>query len=160
MKRREFFQKAAMSLSGAAALGVIGGCAQSGVSPAGTFGRRGNSKANGTTLNGIDVLLKQDCAPLKNLRLGLITNHTGLDRQRRSTIDLLKNAPGVNVVALFGPEHGIRGELDEKVGDSVDQKSGLPVYSLYGERRSPVSEQLRGLDALVYDIQDIGCRFY
>ena len=110
--------------------------------------------------NGIDVLVENGFAPLKNLRLGLITNHTGHDRQRRATIDLLKNAPGVNLVALFGPEHGIRGELDEKVGDSVDQKTGLPVYSLYGERRTPSPEQLRGLDALVYDIQDIGCRFY
>ena len=161
MKRREFFQKTAMSLSGATALGLIGGCAQSGVSPARTFGRRGSSARNGgTTLNGIDVLLKQDFAPLKNLRLGLITNHTGLDRQRRSTIDLLKNAPGVQLVSLFGPEHGIRGEFDEKVGDSVDQKTGLPVHSLYGERRVPIPEQLRDLDALVFDIQDIGCRFY
>jgi uncharacterized protein YbbC (DUF1343 family) len=72
----------------------------------------------------------------------------------------LKNAPGVNLVALFGPEHGIRGELDTKVGDSVDQKTGLPVHSLYGERRTPAPEQLRELDALVFDIQDIGCRFY
>ena len=111
-------------------------------------------------LNGIDVLVKQNFAPFKNLRVGLVTNHTGHDRQRRVTIDLLKNAPGVKLVALFGPEHGIRGELDEKVGDSVDQKTGLHVYSLYGERRFPTPEQLQGLDALVYDVQDIGCRFY
>ena len=114
----------------------------------------------GETLNGIDVLARQNFAPLKGLRLGLITNHTGHDRQRRATIDLLKSAPGVELVALFGPEHGIRGEVDEKFGDTVDQKTGLPVYSLYGERRVPTAEQLRGLDALVYDIQDIGCRFY
>ena len=111
-------------------------------------------------MNGIDVLVQQDFAPLKKLHLGLITNHTGHDRQRRATIDLLKNAPGVNLVALFGPEHGVRGDKDEKVKDSVDEKTGLPVYSLYGERRTPAPEQLRGLDALVFDIQDIGCRFY
>jgi uncharacterized protein YbbC (DUF1343 family) len=111
-------------------------------------------------LNGVDVLLKQDFALLKGLRVGLITNHTGHDRKRRSTIDLLNGAPSVKLVALFSPEHGIRGEADEKVGDTVDQKTSLPVYSLYGERRVPTLEQLRGLDALVYDIQDIGCRFY
>ena len=114
----------------------------------------------GDVLNGIDVLAKQNFAPLKKLRVGLITNHTGHDRQRRTTIDLLKNAPEVTLQALFCPEHGIRGELDEKVGDTVDEKTGLPVYSLYGVRRAPTPEQLQGLDALVFDIQDIGCRFY
>jgi uncharacterized protein YbbC (DUF1343 family) len=97
---------------------------------------------------------------LKKLRIGLITNHTGVDRRRRPTIDLLKNAPEVELKALFSPEHGIRGELDEKVSDSVDQKTGLPVYSLYGVRHAPAPEQLRNLDALVFDIQDVGCRFY
>jgi len=112
------------------------------------------------SLNGIDVLVKINFAPLKGKRIGLITNHTGHDRARRATIDLLKEAPGVTLVALFGPEHGIRGEVDEKVGDSKDAKTGLPIYSLYGERRKPTQEQLKGLDALVFDIQDIGCRFY
>ncbi|HEY2951363.1 MAG TPA: exo-beta-N-acetylmuramidase NamZ domain-containing protein [Verrucomicrobiae bacterium] len=111
-------------------------------------------------LNGIDVLVKQNFAPLKKLRVGLITNHTGVDRRRKATIDLLKNAPDVMLKALFSPEHGIRGALDETVGDSVDEKTGLPVYSLYGERRAPTPEQLHNLDALVFDIQDIGCRFY
>jgi uncharacterized protein YbbC (DUF1343 family) len=106
------------------------------------------------------VLAQQNFAPLKNLRLGLITNQTGADRRRNPTIDLLKNAPAVKLVALFSPEHGIRGELDEKVGDGVDERTGLPIYSLYGARRSPTPEQLNGLDALVFDIQDIGCRFY
>ncbi|MDB6033719.1 MAG: hypothetical protein JWM16_4057 [Verrucomicrobiales bacterium] len=115
---------------------------------------------NGEVLNGIDVLEKQNFAPVKKLRLGLITNHTGIDRQRRSTIDILKAAPEVELKALFSPEHGIRGEQDEKISDSVDQKTGLPVYSLYGVRRSPALEQLKDLDALVFDIQDIGCRFY
>ena len=111
-------------------------------------------------LNGIDVLVKEKFAPLRKLRVGLITNHTGQDRWRNSSIDLLKNAPEVELKALFSPEHGIRGELDENVSDSVDPPTGLPVYSLYGTRRTPAPEQLDGLDALVFDVQDIGCRFY
>jgi uncharacterized protein YbbC (DUF1343 family)/CubicO group peptidase (beta-lactamase class C family) len=111
-------------------------------------------------LNGIDVLVKKKFAPLKKLKIGLITNHTGIDRERKPTIDILKEAPDVELKALFSPEHGIRGQFDEKINDSADEKTGLPVYSLYGERRSPIAEQLKGLDALVYDIQDIGCRFY
>lgn len=111
-------------------------------------------------LNGVDVLRRQGFAPLRGLRLGLITNHTGADRQRNSTIDLLYQAPGVQLVALFSPEHGLRGTLDEKVADGVDSRTGLPVYSLYGARRSPTAEQLKKVDALVFDIQDIGCRFY
>jgi uncharacterized protein YbbC (DUF1343 family)/CubicO group peptidase (beta-lactamase class C family) len=112
------------------------------------------------SLNGIDVLVRQKFAPLKGLRVGLITNHTGEDRDRNPTIDLLKNAPGVELKVLFSPEHGIRGEVDERVGDTVDTKTGLPVYSLYGQRSKPTPEQLKDLDALVFDIQDIGCRFY
>ena len=111
-------------------------------------------------LNGIDVLVKNNFAPLKGKRIGLITNHTGEDRGRNPTIDLLNSAPDVKLVALFSPEHGIRGAVDEKVGDSKDEKTGLPVFSLYGETRKPKAEQLKDLDALVYDIQDIGCRFY
>jgi uncharacterized protein YbbC (DUF1343 family) len=106
------------------------------------------------------VLVRQEFAPLKGLKVGLITNHTGEDRDRNPTIDLLKNAPGVELKVLFSPEHGIRGAVDERVGDTVDEKTGLPVYSLYGERSKPTSEQLKDLDALVFDIQDIGCRFY
>jgi uncharacterized protein YbbC (DUF1343 family) len=111
-------------------------------------------------LNGIDVLEREKFARLKGLRVALITNHTGHDRDRNPTIDLLFKAEGVQLKALFSPEHGIRGALDEKVSDSVDEKTGLPVYSLYGTRRAPEPEQLKDLDALVYDIQDIGCRFY
>ncbi|HTD87269.1 MAG TPA: exo-beta-N-acetylmuramidase NamZ domain-containing protein, partial [Candidatus Binatia bacterium] len=111
-------------------------------------------------LNGIDVLEKKKFAPLKKLKIGLITNHTGIDRERKPTIDILKEAPEVELKALFSPEHGIRGQLDEKINDSTDEKTGLPVYSLYGVRRSPTPEQLKDLDALVYDLQDIGCRFY
>lgn len=112
------------------------------------------------TLEGIDVLVREKFAPLKGMRVGLITNHTGHDRQRNSTIDLLKNAPGVQLKALFSPEHGIRGLADEHVGDTVDEKTGLPIYSLYGSKLKPTAEQLQDLDALVFDIQDVGCRFY
>ena len=111
-------------------------------------------------LNGIDVLVRQKFARLKGLRVGLITNHTGHDRARNPTIDLLKGAPDVQLKVLFSPEHGIRGALGEKVADSTDEKTGLPIYSLYGARRAPEKEQLKDLDALVFDIQDIGCRFY
>ena len=114
-----------------------------------------------TVLNGIDVLVRRKFADLKGLRIGLITNQTGIDAQRRSTIDLLAAAPDVELKKLFSPEHGIRGELDqEKINHSKDQKTGLPVLSLYGEQRAPKAEQLADVDALVFDIQDIGCRFY
>src|SRR5437016_4452619 len=111
-------------------------------------------------LNGIDVLARQKFAPLKGLRVGLVTNHTGHDSGRNLTVDLLRSAEGVQLKSLFSPEHGIRGALDEQVSDSKDEKTGLPVYSLYGSRRAPEPEQLKDLDALVFDIQDIGCRFY
>jgi uncharacterized protein YbbC (DUF1343 family)/CubicO group peptidase (beta-lactamase class C family) len=111
-------------------------------------------------LNGIDVLEKENFAPLKGKRIGLITNHTGQDRRRYSTIHLLRNAPDVQLKVLFSPEHGLYGAMDEPVGDSVDEVTGLPIYSLYGKRTAPTKDQLKGLDALVYDIQDIGCRFY
>lgn len=118
------------------------------------------SAAPRAALNGIDVLARNKFAPLKDLRIGLITNHTGHDRERNPTIDLLKHAPGVQLVALFAPEHGIRGLVDEKVADTTDEKTGLPIYSLYGASRKPSADHLRQLDALVFDIQDIGCRFY
>lgn len=111
-------------------------------------------------LTGIDVLERDGFRALKGLRVGLVTNHTGIDRERKSTIDLLSKAPDVQLVALFSPEHGIRGAVDEKVGDSRDEKTGLPIYSLYGEKRAPTAEQLANVDALVFDIQDVGCRFY
>jgi uncharacterized protein YbbC (DUF1343 family) len=123
------------------------------------WGRDGSNDVGGV-LNGIDVLAKQQFAPLRGLRLGLITNHTGRNRQRYPTIDLLRSAPGLQLKALFSPEHGLYGSFDEPVGDNVDERTGLPVFSLYGQRRAPTLEQLRELDALVYDIQDVGCRFY
>jgi uncharacterized protein YbbC (DUF1343 family)/CubicO group peptidase (beta-lactamase class C family) len=147
---------AAESVRGFNFLHVPGALAASAVTPA--AGPR--SIANAEVLTGIDVLAREKFAPLKGLRVGLITNHTGIDRQRRRTVDLLAKAEGVQLVALFSPEHGIAGKLDEKVGDSKDEATGLPVYSLYGEGRTPKPEHLAGVDALVFDIQDIGCRFY
>ncbi len=111
-------------------------------------------------LTGIDVLSRDGFKQLSGMRVGLITNHTGRDRTGRATIDVLHKAPGVKLVALFSPEHGIRGLADEKVSDEKDEQTGLPVYSLYGETRRPKPEQLKGIDALVFDIQDIGARFY
>jgi uncharacterized protein YbbC (DUF1343 family)/CubicO group peptidase (beta-lactamase class C family) len=111
-------------------------------------------------LTGIDVLERDNFKQLAGLRLGLITNHTGRNREGRQTIDVLNKAAGVKLVALFSPEHGIRGVADEKISDSKDEATGLPIYSLYGESRRPTAEQMKDLDALVYDIQDVGARFY
>ncbi len=111
-------------------------------------------------LNGIDILERDKFKQLEGMTVGLVTNHTGRDLAGKQTIDILKEAPNVKLVSLFSPEHGIRGLADEKVGDSTDEKTGLPIYSLYGETRSPKPEQIKDLDAIVYDIQDIGARFY
>lgn len=111
-------------------------------------------------LTGIDVLERDNFKQLAGMRLGLVTNHTGRNREGRQTIDVLNKAPGVKLVALFSPEHGIRGLADENISDSKDEATGLPIYSLYGETRRPKAEQLKDLDALVYDIQDVGVRFY
>lgn len=111
---------------------------------------------------GIDVLEDRQFAELKGKRVGLITNATGIDSRGVSTVDVLRHAPGVKLVALFGPEHGVYGAdwAGEYVASSTDAHTGLPVYSLYGPTRKPTPEMLRGLDVLIYDIQDIGCRSY
>jgi uncharacterized protein YbbC (DUF1343 family) len=145
----------------------------------GTLAAEAIGRDTGAVLNGIDVLVREDFARLRGLRLGLVTNQSGRDRQGRATIDLLHAAQDVKLVALFSPEHGIRGTADEHVGDGVDERTKLPIYSLYGDApkrtpgmsaadydlaviraRAPKPEQLRDLDALVFDIQDIGARFY
>jgi uncharacterized protein YbbC (DUF1343 family)/CubicO group peptidase (beta-lactamase class C family) len=119
------------------------------------------SVRNVTVLNGIDVLEKENFKSLEGLKIGLVTNHTGKNLAGKQTIDILFEAKNVNLVALFSPEHGIRGLLDqEKINDSTDEKTGLPIYSLYGETRRPKPEQIKDLDTIVYDIQDIGARFY
>jgi uncharacterized protein YbbC (DUF1343 family)/CubicO group peptidase (beta-lactamase class C family) len=109
---------------------------------------------------GIEVLAAAKFAPLAGKNIGVITNHTGIDAAGRSTLSLLLHAPGVKVRAIFSPEHGLSGARDEKVASGRDPATGLPVYSLYGKTLRPTPEMLRGLDALVYDIQDVGARFY
>lgn len=108
---------------------------------------------------GIDVLARDGFAALRGRRVGLITNHTGLTRDGRAITPLLHTS-GISLVALFSPEHGLHGVKDEGVLDSREVTTGLPVYSLYGTRTRPTSEQLAGIDTLVYDIQDVGVRFY
>lgn len=109
---------------------------------------------------GIDVMNDTECSTLQGCKVGLITNHTGRTYDGRRTVDVLHNAKDVALVALFSPEHGWQGVVDEKVSDTVDQATGLKVFSLYGESRKPTAQMLRGIDTLVFDIQDIGCRFY
>lgn len=111
---------------------------------------------------GIDVLRERDYDILKGKRVGLVTNPTGVASNLETTIDILSQAPGVNLVALFGPEHGVRGEVEagRYVANYVDAATGLPVYSLYGKNRKPSPQMLAGIDVLVYDIQDIGARSY
>lgn len=111
---------------------------------------------------GIEVLRDQNFKILEGKRVGLITNPTGVDRKLKSTIDILFEAKNVKLVALFGPEHGVRGDAyaGDKVESATDSKTGLPVYSLYGKTRKASPEMMKGIDVLVYDIQDIGCRSY
>jgi uncharacterized protein YbbC (DUF1343 family)/CubicO group peptidase (beta-lactamase class C family) len=111
-------------------------------------------------LAGIDVLRSQGFASLKGKRIGLLTNHTGRARDGSATIDVLREAKDVQLVALFSPEHGIRGVLDANVPSTTDEKTGLPIYSLYGDTRRPTPAMLEGLDTIVIDLQDIGARFY
>jgi uncharacterized protein YbbC (DUF1343 family)/CubicO group peptidase (beta-lactamase class C family) len=113
-----------------------------------------------SVLAGIDVLAAEGFARLRGRRVGLLTNQTGRSRQGESTIDLLARAPGMTLVALFSPEHGIRGQLDDKVPSARDEKTGLQIHSLYGETRRPTDAMLDGIDTLVVDLQDIGARFY
>jgi uncharacterized protein YbbC (DUF1343 family) len=108
---------------------------------------------------GIDVLRDKQFAPLAGKRVGVVTNHTGVDSNGTHLVQLLIDN-GVQVVKLFSPEHGLYGVKDEKVGDMTDEKTGLPVLSLYGKTRRPTPEMLAGVDVLVFDIQDIGTRFY
>lgn len=111
---------------------------------------------------GIEVLLTEQKTLVQGKRVGLITNHSGIDRRARHTIDLLASAPGVKLTALFAPEHGIRGMVQAggSVVDSRDGRTGAPIYSIYGKTRRPTPAMLDDVDVLVYDIQDVGARFY
>jgi uncharacterized protein YbbC (DUF1343 family)/CubicO group peptidase (beta-lactamase class C family) len=117
-------------------------------------------RAAARVATGLDVLVEQGFAPLAGLRVGLITNHTGLDASGARTLDLLHAAHDVRLAAVFSPEHGLDGNVDAPVPSGRDARTGLPVYSLYGADRRPTDAMLEGLDALVFDVQDAGVRFY
>jgi uncharacterized protein YbbC (DUF1343 family) len=121
-----------------------------------------NAFAASKVKTGIEVLRENNFKILQGKRVGLITNPTGVDSQLKSTVDILNEAPGVKLVALYGPEHGVRGDVyaGDKVETTIDKQTGIPVYSLYGKTRKANAEMLKGVDVLVYDIQDIGCRSY
>ncbi|PYR93247.1 MAG: hypothetical protein DMF84_09635 [Acidobacteria bacterium] len=127
------------------------------------FGASGTAPATANRApvqSGLDVLRTQEFAPLRGKRVGLLTNHTGRARDGATTIDLLFAAKDVKLVSLFSPEHGIRGILDTNVPSTVDEKTKLPITSLYGDTRRPSAAMLENLDAIVIDLQDIGARFY
>ena len=111
---------------------------------------------------GVEVFRDNGFKQLAGKRVGLITNPTGIDNNLKSTVDILHEAANVELVALFGPEHGVRGDVHagDEVGNSVDPATGVKVYSIYGKTKKPTPEMLEGIDALVYDIQDIGCRSF
>jgi len=121
---------------------------------------RMHSFRDGKVQTGIDVLNVQKFAPLFGLRVGLITNHTGIDSEGRRTIDLLYKASGVKLISIFVPEHGLSGQMEGRIFSTTDSITGLPVYSLYGDVERPTEKMLDGLDALVFDLQDAGVRFY
>ena len=111
---------------------------------------------------GIEVLRDRGFEGLVGRKVGLVTNPSGVDRNLNSTVDVLFNAPGVELVALYGPEHGVRGDVyaGDKINNSIDPTTGLPVYSIYGSTRKPTPEMLEGIEVMVYDIQDVGVRSY
>ncbi|MFN8005516.1 MAG: DUF1343 domain-containing protein [Terriglobia bacterium] len=111
-------------------------------------------------LTGIDILEAEQFSPLHGLRVGLITNQTGRNHLGQRTLDLLRNSSQCTLLRVFSPEHGLTGNLDGKVGSQIDSQTGVTVYSLYGETRRPTPEMLLGLDILIFDMQDIGARFY
>ncbi len=118
------------------------------------------SAQDSQVLTGIDVLEAEHFSPLVGKNVGLVTNQTGIDRHWQSDIDLLYRTKGVHLVALFSPEHGIRGIGTTAISNGVDSATGLPIYSLFGKTRKPTVEMLKGIDVLVFDIQDVGTRFY
>ena len=127
------------------------------------YDRKGNGGKNRETNSvelGIDVLVKERFRQLEGLRIGLITNHSGISSSGYRTIDLLRNAPGITLQAIFSPEHGLSGDSDDKIPSTKDALSGVPVYSLYGDCLKPTEKMLDGIDALIFDIQDVGVRFY
>ncbi len=158
----------AIQLGGIAAWGLVGCGRQHGAQgqSVGLSAEPGSQASDGvgnmkSVRFGVDVLMGERLELLEGQRVGLITNHTGFDSERRPTIDLLHEAPGVDLACLMAPEHGIRGDQDrEGLASEVDAKTGLPIHSLYGDTREPTPQMLEGLDSVVFDIQDVGARFY
>ena len=109
---------------------------------------------------GLDAMQRDGFEVLKGKKVGLVTNHSGINHKGEHIIDLMHDSPNVTLVALFSPEHGIRGEEDRHVDSDIDPRTGLTIHSLYGKTRKPTDEMLQGVDTIVYDIQDIGARFY
>ncbi len=142
-----------------ALLAAAGALAAAGLA---ALGCAGPDADGGAARPGVEVLLSDSLALVEGRRVGLITNHTGRDRAGASTIDLLAGHPAVELVALFSPEHGIRGraEAGERVAGGVDEATGLPVHSLYGATTKPTPAMLDGIEALLFDIQDVGARYY
>jgi uncharacterized protein YbbC (DUF1343 family) len=155
--------KVATALAAALNIGARQGIPSAVERSAGTdrpYGVTGVLEQSDHTKTGIDLLEEDQFAALRGKRVGLITNQTGVDSQGRRTIDALAKAEGMKLVALFSPEHGIEGRGDTKVMTGTDPTTSLPIYSLYGETLRPTDEMLRGIDALVFDVQDAGVRFY
>jgi len=152
------FIRLIMKISSLTLLIIITGCATTVPITTGVM----ISEEPARVVTGIELLKQQDFGLLEGKRVGLVTNATGVDWNLKSTVDLLYEAPNVNLVALYGPEHGVRGAqtAGEHVGFYTDERTGLPVFSLYGNTRKPTPEMLKGIDVLVYDIQGIGCRSY
>jgi uncharacterized protein YbbC (DUF1343 family) len=111
-------------------------------------------------LTGLDVMQRDGFAALKGKKVGLVTNHSGINARGEHILDLMHESPNVELIAIFTPEHGIRGQADRVVESDVDEATGLPIHSLYGKIRKPTADMLEGIDTLVFDIQDIGARFY
>jgi uncharacterized protein YbbC (DUF1343 family) len=165
MDRRDFLHLTALGSLGALGLAGCAGGGGGGVSSAGPVAPRpplAPQPLSGQVMTGIDVLAAEDFALLRGLRCGLVTHRAGVNRLGQRTVDVLARAPGVKLVKLFGPEHGIDGvaKADASVGHGKDARTGLPIYSLYGATRRPTPEMLSGLDAVVVDFQDIGVRSY
>ena len=139
---------------------LAAGCLTLGILLSQTALKPGSSEPRVTP--GITVLLSDSLNVVRRKRVGLITNHTGRDENGRSTIDLLHNAPGVKLTALYAPEHGIRGQAEggARISSGVDEKTGVTIHSLYGDTKTPTPGMLADIDVLVYDIQDVGARMY
>ena len=141
---------------------LVAACADSGSQNTASASPSSAATARAVVRPGIEVLLSDSIHVVAGQRVGLVTNHTGIDRNRTTDIDLLAGHPEVELVALFSPEHGIRGEerAGAAIASGVDEETGLPIHSLYGETRKPTPAMLQGIDMLLFDMQDVGARYY